>query len=93
MFKLREFKKKYDFLFYDNYYLSKAFSSRGYHASFDNETLETLGDVVLKVIVTFYLYTKFPEYGPDRLSSERVKIINNNYLGKVAKQNKLFMFL
>lgn len=54
---VREFKIYNKFLFMKNYPLLKALSSRSFDKIMNNETLETLGDSVLKTIITLHLYT------------------------------------
>lgn len=49
-----------------------------------NERLEFLGDAVLELIVTEYLYAKFPEKPEGELTSLRASLVNANILGSVA---------
>lgn len=54
---VREFKICHKFMFMKNYPLLKALSSRSFDKIMNNETLETLGDTVLKTIITLHLFT------------------------------------
>lgn len=49
-----------------------------------NERLEFLGDAVLELVVTEYLYERFPEKPEGELTSLRASLVNANMLGKVA---------
>ncbi len=50
-----------------------------------NERLEFLGDAVLELIVTDYLFSKYPQYEEGRLTSIRAALVNYVALSKVAK--------
>lgn len=49
-----------------------------------NERLEFLGDAVLKLIASEYLYNKFPEYKEGELSNIRSYIVSDENLSQVA---------
>src|SRR3989344_3417715 len=51
-----------------------------------NERLEFLGDAVLELVVTKYLYEKFPEKPEGELTSLRASLVNANMLGAVAAE-------
>ena len=54
----------------------------------DNERLEFLGDAVLEMIVTEYLYENYPN--PEgELTNWRASLVNSKMLAKVANQLKL----
>jgi ribonuclease-3 len=50
-----------------------------------NERLEFLGDAVLEIIVTDYLFSEYPQYEEGRLTSIRAALVNYVALSKVAK--------
>lgn len=50
-----------------------------------NERLEFLGDAVLEIVVTKFLFDKYPEFNEGRLTSVRAALVNHNMLLKVAK--------
>jgi ribonuclease III len=54
-----------------------------------NERLEFLGDAVLELIVTDYLYKKFPEQPEGYLTALRANIVNTINLAKFAKKINL----
>src|SRR3989338_8832593 len=59
----------------------------------DNERLEFLGDAVLKLIVTEYLYNKFPGYPEGDLTKIRASVISDETLGKVGREINLGDYL
>jgi len=50
-----------------------------------NERLEFLGDAVLELIVTEYLYKKYPEKNEGELTNWRAALVNAKMLSEVAK--------
>ncbi len=52
----------------------------------NNERLEFLGDSVLSLIISQYLYRKFPELTEGDLSKIRANLVNENTLSAVAKE-------
>lgn len=71
--------------------LTQAFVHRSYlnenpdFPLFHNERLEFLGDAVLELIVTDYLYASFPEKPEGELTSWRAALVNAKMLSMVAK--------
>jgi ribonuclease-3 len=71
--------------------LIEAFCHRSYlneHPDFPlphNERLEFLGDAVLELIVTEYLYKKYPEKNEGELTNWRAALVNAKILGELAK--------
>ncbi len=71
--------------------LKQAFVHRSYlneHKDFfleHNERLEFLGDAVLEIAVTEFLYFKFPEKPEGELTNLRASLVNSKMLSKVAK--------
>ncbi len=51
-----------------------------------NERLEFLGDAVLEIIVTEYLYFKFPNTSEGSLTNWRASLVNSKMLHKVAEE-------
>jgi ribonuclease-3 len=58
-----------------------------------NERLEFLGDAVLQLITSWYLYVNFPYLGEGDLSLIRSKLVNRQKLGEIAKKLKIEQFL
>ncbi|MBI2021074.1 ribonuclease III [Candidatus Giovannonibacteria bacterium] len=63
-------------------YINENPSTKGGH----NERLEFLGDAVLELVITEYLYDKFPEKPEGELTSLRASLVNANILGKIASE-------
>jgi len=58
-----------------------------------NERLEFLGDAVLELVVTAYLFKKFPRKPEGELTSYRSALVNTVSLTKVAERLELNEFL
>lgn len=58
-----------------------------------NERLEFLGDAVLKIIVSEYLYNQYPSYDEGHLSKIRSVVISDEVLEKIAREINLQEFL
>lgn len=59
----------------------------------DNERLEFLGDAVIKIVISEYLYNKFPERPEGDLTKIRATVISDETLAKVAEKIHLGDFL
>lgn len=57
------------------------------------EKLEFLGDAVLELIVTDYIYRKFPEMNEGELTNLRARLVNANSMARVARSINLGSFL
>ncbi len=85
--------------FNDQDLLKQAMVHRSYlneHPAFKishNERLEFLGDAVLEIIVTEYLFFSFPETPEGDLTNWRASLVNSNMLSEVAHDIKLEEFL
>ena len=55
----------------------------------DNERLEFLGDSVIKLIVSDYLYKKFPTFDEGDLTKLRAKLVSDHSLGHIAQSLNL----
>jgi len=51
----------------------------------NNERLEFLGDAVLELISTVFLFEKYPDLAEGELTSYRAALVNTNSIGEVAK--------
>lgn len=84
------FEKKLDIRFKNKKLLSQAFTHRSYlneNPSFEvghNERLEFLGDAVLELIVTEYLYELYPTKPEGELTSLRAALVNAEMLADVG---------
>lgn len=58
-----------------------------------NERLEFLGDAVIELIITEYLYTKYPDKPEGELTSFRAALVNADMLSTVARELDFNSFL
>lgn len=59
----------------------------------DNERLEFLGDAVLKLLASRYLYNRFPQYSEGELTKIRAILISDNTLAQLAAKINLDKYL
>jgi len=59
----------------------------------DNERLEFLGDAVLELVTTEFLYHTFPDYQEGELTSLRAALVNYEMMARVAKEICLDEFI
>ncbi len=59
----------------------------------DNERLEFLGDAVLKLIFSQYLFRRFPEFDEGILTKYRSRLISDSLLAQIAKNLEIFKLL
>ncbi len=87
---LSQFESKLFLQFNNQDLLLQALTHRSYlneNPSFrvgHNERLEFLGDAVLELVVTEYLYAKFPEKPEGELTSYRAALVNAKMLSEIA---------
>jgi ribonuclease-3 len=87
---LNSFEKKIGITFQSKDLLKQAFLHRSYLNENrnltlpHNERLEFLGDAVLELVVTDYLYKKFPQNPEGDLTAYRSALVNSVTLSKVA---------
>src|SRR6266404_9366249 len=86
------FEKKLGLKFNNKDLLTQAFVHRSYLNENpelgleQNERLEFLGDAVLELAVTNYLYKEFPKKAEGELTNWRAALVNAKMLTKVAEQ-------
>ncbi len=87
--------KKIGIEFKNKNYLKQSVVHRSYineHPDFElghNERLEFLGDAVLEIVVTEYLYHNFPDTPEGELTNWRASLVNSEMLAKVAHEINL----
>lgn len=87
-----ELKERYGVVFHDANLLEQAFTHSSYvneHRYLklsDNERLEFLGDAVLELVVSQYLYEEFPDLPEGKLTKMRSAIVREDSLSKFAKE-------
>jgi len=94
-----KFEKKIGVNFKDKDLLRQAFTHRSYlneHRDSEfvhNERLEFLGDAVLELIVTEYLYEKYPDSNEGELTAYRSALVNATTLSDAASKIGMNDFL
>lgn len=89
---LKELKHKFDVTFQDTSYLIEAFTHSSYvneHRNLDirdNERMEFLGDAVLELTVSRYLFDYFPKEAEGKLTRLRATIVCEASLSQFAKE-------
>jgi len=89
---INAFQKKIGFFFHNENLLSEALTHRSYlneNPSWrlpHNERLEFLGDAVLELVVTEFLYEKYPHDDEGKLTSIRAALVNYVALAKAAME-------
>ena len=94
-----EFEKPIGITFKNGELLRRAFTHRSYlnenrgSESSHNERLEFLGDAVLELIVTEYLFEKYPDNNEGDLTAFRASLVNAIILSEVAQTINVNDFL
>ncbi|MFA5791813.1 MAG: ribonuclease III [Candidatus Paceibacterota bacterium] len=90
MIQFSDFEKKIKVTFKDKNLLKQAFTHRSYiNENLDvrlshNERLEFLGDAVLELIVTDFLYKKYSQYTEGELTALRSALVNAIIISEIA---------
>lgn len=90
MINFSDFEKKIKIVFKNKDLLKQAFTHRSYinenpgSKLSHNERLEFLGDAVLELIVTNFLYQKYPTYTEGELTSLRSALVNAVIIAEIA---------
>jgi len=94
-----KFEKNIGIIFKNKELLRQAFTHRSYlneHRDSElvhNERLEFLGDAVLELIVTEYLYGKYPDSNEGELTAYRSALVNSDTLSNAAGKIEMNDFL
>lgn len=76
---------KIEYQFIDHALLEQALTHRSVSKSINNERLEFLGDSVLSLVVTEYLYRNFPDISEGKLSRLRASLVNQRSLADISR--------
>ena len=99
MINFTDFEKKTKIVFKDKDLLRQAFIHRSYINEngnvglAHNERLEFLGDAVLELVVTDFLYKKYPTYTEGELTAVRSALVNAVIISTVAEDIGMNDFL
>ncbi len=94
-----EFEEKTHISFKNKKLLEQAFIHRSYINENSglklshNERLEFLGDAVLELVVTDYLYNRYPDNNEGDLTAFRSSLVNTITIGNVAKELNMGKYL
>jgi ribonuclease-3 len=94
--RLRELEQKMGTSFLNRLLLNQSLTHSSYgheHKVPDNERLEFLGDAILKLVISEYLYHKFPEKAEGDLTKIRASVISDETLANVARKLSLGEFV
>jgi len=87
-----ELQKKLEIKFKDENLLKQAFIHRSYlneNPAFglgNNERLEFLGDAVLELVVTEYLFKNYPDLAEGEMTNLRAALVNTQMLSKISEK-------
>ncbi|OGC91342.1 MAG: ribonuclease III [candidate division Zixibacteria bacterium RBG_16_53_22] len=91
---LDNFESVLGYVFEDENILAKALSHRSsVSGGLANERLEYLGDAVLGLVVSEFLFKRFPEYNEGNLTKIKAALVNEAMLSKVAGKLNLGHFI
>jgi len=99
MIQFKDFEKKTKITFKDKDLLKQAFIHRSYINEnpgaklAHNERLEFLGDAVLELVVTDFLYKKYPNHAEGELTALRSALVNAIIIAEVASELGMNDFL
>lgn len=94
-----QLEKNLNVVFNDKGLLQQAFIHRSYINEYSgsglshNERLEFLGDAVLELVVTDYLYKQFPKNPEGELTAYRASLVNTIMISDTARDNGFDEFL
>src|SRR6056297_2492385 len=97
--KILEFEKSLDLDFKNKFLVQRALTHKSYPNENrrlnlkDNERLEFLGDSVLSLSVSTYIFNKFSDFPEGELAKMRAVIVSAPILAEVAKRIELGQFL
>ena len=99
MINFSDFEKKVGVSFKDKSLLKQAFIHRSYinensgTGLSHNERLEFLGDAVLELVVTDFLYRKYPGYAEGELTALRSALVNAIIISEIASKIEMNDYL
>ncbi len=90
---LKELCRVLNYTFQDEFLLRQAITHASKDIGYSYERLEFLGDAVLELMVSTFLFHQYPQYNEGQLTAARTKIVREEYLATWAKAHKLGDFL
>jgi len=91
---LQEIEKKFNYSFKDKELLTTALIHKSYNEGLkkdlpDNEKLEFLGDSVINLVITGYLFKRFQNLNEGELSKLKAHLVSSEYLYEIANSLQL----
>ena len=96
---LNALQKNLNYSFKDKEYIKKALTHSSYGNEHNmgltenNERLEFLGDAILNLVVSQYLYKKYPNYPEGELTKIRAKVVCESSLAYAARKIQIGKYL
>lgn len=96
---ITEFEKKIGISFKDKELLRRAFTHRSYINEVGNadvrhnERLEFLGDAVLELVITHFLFEKYPDTPEGELTAVRAALVNTLSIAQAARELEINDYL
>ena len=94
---IEKLKKKLGLTFQKPALLKEALTHRSYavenRLTYDNQRLEFLGDAVLEIVLTEYLYTVYPEADEGVMTKMRSALAQQEAIAKLARELELGKFM
>ncbi len=94
---IEKFKYKINYEFNNKALLKEALTHRSYtvenNLSYDNQRLEFLGDAVLQILLTEFLYLRYPDKDEGAMTKMRSAMVQQEALAKVARKMELGKFI
>ncbi len=90
--KMKEFQSILDYEFKDIHWLAKAMKSEKRQIpdkkkpEYSNESLATVGDSLLNLVIADYLYSEDDSIRKDKITEERKSYVNNKSMSKLIKE-------
>jgi len=75
-----------DLSFYEQAFTHRSYLNEHHETTGHNERLEFLGDAVVELLVTQFLYDKFPDKPEGELTNLRAALVRRNTLSEVGKE-------
>lgn len=90
---IKVFKTYYDLNINDDVLLIKSFCTKKFDFEFNLESLETLGDVILKVIQIFHIFVSFDDINEGQITKLKGLLISNVHYSEIANNLGLQFFI
>ncbi len=87
---LPKFKNK---KFFEEAFTHRSYLNEAKHKVSSNERLEFLGDSILSFTVSYYLFTKYPEFDEGTLTNLRSLLVNTKSLSQIARELQMGQLL